>query len=185
MVNGNESKALIIYLSGDKRRFNKVYQLYEYFNNSYDVYIMITPFSDQSELRGKTTLLLNQYANVPDENIITEYYSTSTLTSALQIKKMIDLASFKNIYIVTSPYHILRSKKIFSDVFGKDLSNEFYFVHSDEKFNHIVKYASEIVKYIFYQLKLYKLYQKRYYRLLEVEYQEQSRGYSDDSKVEN
>jgi uncharacterized SAM-binding protein YcdF (DUF218 family) len=63
--------------------------------------------------------LINNY-KIPEKNIICENKSLNTLENALNSYKILKkLNIFKNIYIISSSYHIKRVKLIFNKIFNE------------------------------------------------------------------
>src|SRR5699024_10554925 len=112
-------KTLIVYLDGDYRRFKTVADIYKKFKDG-DAHILITSFNDNNQLRGKIDLLNDNYDFIDESHILTEYYSTSTYNNAIEIEEILKKINYGHIIIVTSQYHIYRTRLIFKDRFKND-----------------------------------------------------------------
>lgn len=148
-----KDNSIIIYLAGNPKRFDIVYELYLQNPNNH---VLISSFNDYSPLRGNKTLLKQCYFDLKPEQVITEYFSTSTYNSALEISKILKKFEFDQLYIVTSDYHIYRTKLIFDKILSE---YHLYYVPMKEKYK-TKNYISEMIKFILYFFKSYKFYTK-------------------------
>ena len=151
-----ENKTLIVYLDGDYRRFKAVADLYQRFDSG-DAHILITSFNDDNELRGNIDLLNSKYDFIDEQHILTEYYSTTTYNNAIEIEEILKRLNYGHIIIVTSQYHIQRTKLIFNQRFK--YSNRFKFLGVQHD-TTMTEYASEVVKLGLYLMKNYKFFTK-------------------------
>ena len=151
-----ENKALIVYLDGDYRRFKAVADLYTRFDPG-DAHILITSFNDDNELRGQIDLLNSNYDFIVERHILTEYYSTTTYNNAIEIEEILKQLNYGHVIIVTSQYHIHRTKLIFRDRFKNSSCFKFIGVNH---YTTITEYGSEVVKLVLYLMKNYKLFTK-------------------------
>ena len=151
-----ENKTLIVYLDGDYRRFKAVADLYQSFDSG-DAHILITSFNDQNELRGQIDLLNSNYDFIDERHILTEYYSTTTYNNAIEIEEILKRLNYGHVIVVTSQYHIFRTKMIFKDRFKYNDKFKFVGVHHDTT---VLEYASEVVKLGLYLMRNYKFFTK-------------------------
>lgn len=114
--NHNESdkpeKADVIIMlgGGDKGRMEKAAELY---HAGYADYVMITP--ESADIYPQST----EFAvalGIPEDAIIEEYEATSTYTNAVESLKLMDEHGFDSALVVTSDYHLKRSKLIYDRV---------------------------------------------------------------------
>ena len=101
---------VIIMLGGDGGRLEKAAELY---HNGYADYVMISP--EIESIRSQST----EYAielGIPKSAIIEEHKATSTYTNATETMKLMEEYSFDSALVVTSDYHLKRSKMIYDRV---------------------------------------------------------------------
>ena len=101
---------VIIMLGGDSGRLEKSAELY---HNGYADYVMISP--EIESIRSQST----EYAielGIPQSAIIEEDNATSTYTNATETMKLMEEYSFDSALVVTSDYHLKRSKMIYDRV---------------------------------------------------------------------
>lgn len=99
---------VIIMLGGDDQgRLQKAAELY---HAGYSDYVMISPIMDEfySQSRGFANVL-----GIPDEAIIEEIEATSTYTNATLTLDMMKELEMDSALVVTSDWHLKRSKMIF------------------------------------------------------------------------
>lgn len=149
-------KTLIVYLDGDYRRFKTVADIYKKFKDG-DAHILITSFNDNNQLRGKIDLLNDNYDFIDESHILTEYYSTSTYNNAIEIEEILKKINYGHIIIVTSQYHIYRTRLIFKDRFKNDSRFKFIGVNHHTT---MVECISEIIKLGLYFMRNYKFFTK-------------------------
>lgn len=167
----NIDKTLIVYLAGDLTRFKKVYNLYKSFPKK-EALILITSFNDDSKLRGEKSLLKEPYDNeIDEEDVLTEYYATTTYTGAIELRKILDHYAFRKVIIVTSSYHLFRTKLIFEKVLKK---KNLTFMPVNHKYNKRI-IGVEVCKTLLYLLKSYKIYTKNNYHYNQNMYSDMSR----------
>lgn len=151
-----EDKTLIVYLDGDYRRFSAVANLY----NTYDygkAHILITSFNDHNQLRGTVDLLNSKYDHIDETHILTEYFSTTTYNNAIEIQQILSRLNYGTVVIVTSQYHIFRTKLVFNNVFNRTKYLNFVGVNHQTT---LLEYSSEMVKLGLYLLKNYRFFTK-------------------------
>src|SRR5699024_6068182 len=112
-----ENKTLIVYIDGDYRRFKAVADLYQDFDFG-KAHILITSFNDDNELRGTKDLLNSSYNYIDERHILTEFFSTTTYNNAVEIQQILSRLDYSYVIIVTSQYHIFRTRMIFNKVFN-------------------------------------------------------------------
>ena len=107
-------------------------------NKGYEIYInhekptIITcgwDYRDDSDIKISDAMRdhLNQKYNIPFDKIISEPSSKDTVGDAVFTRKnIIQKNKFKRIAIVTSSYHLFRSKEIFKFVYGDSYELIFY-----------------------------------------------------------
>ena len=101
---------VIIMLGGDGGRLEKAAELY---HNGYADYVMISP--EIESIRSQST----EYAielGIPQSAIIEEHKATSTYTNATETLKLMGKYDFNSALVVTSDYHLKRSKMIYDRV---------------------------------------------------------------------
>src|SRR5699024_1164802 len=112
-----ENKTLIVYLDGDYRRVKAVADLYQKFDYG-KAHILITSFNDENELRRTKDLLNSTYDYIDERHILTEYFSTTTYNNAVEIQQILSRLNYSHVIIVTSQYHIFRTRMIFNKEFN-------------------------------------------------------------------
>lgn len=162
---------LIVYLAGDIRRFEKVYEIYK--NNNKTSKILITSFNEDSPLRANNSLLVDKYKSISEKDILTEYYSTSTYTEAVELKKILELYEFNEIIIITSKYHMIRTKLIFNKVCSNWKIK--YISANGTPTNHILRTVQETLKLMLFFMKSYKFFTKNNIVYSQNKYSYQSR----------
>ncbi len=107
-------------------------------NKGYEVYInhekpfIITcgwDYRDDSDIKISDAMrdYLNKKYNIPLEKIISEPNSKDTVGDAVFTRRnIVEKNNFKNIAIVTSSYHLFRSKEIFKFVYGNCFKLSFF-----------------------------------------------------------
>ncbi|RHW39551.1 YdcF family protein [Lysinibacillus yapensis] len=143
---------VIIVLSGGSERLEKAAGLY---HSGYADYVLLTNSNASGTTKEKAMAL-----GIPENALIMEGKATSTYTNALFAKDKIDKYSFNSAIVVTSDYHIRRTKLSFDRVF-KDSQMEFVYVASASN-GEIGQFSNkkalrEYIKLIGYILGLYKL----------------------------
>lgn len=147
---------VIIMLGGDQGRLQKAAELY---HSGYADYVMISPIMDEfySQSRGFANVL-----GIPDEAIIEETEATSTYTNATLTLEMMEELDMDSAVVVTSDWHLKRSKIIFERVNENDFALTYVAALSDEGEKwHERSYARilwfrEFYKIWGYRLGLYK-----------------------------
>lgn len=156
MLERYEDKVLIVYLDGDYRRFQTVADIYSRFAYG-EAHILITSFNDYNELRGAKDLINSEYDDIDERHILTEYFSTTTYNNAVEIQQILFRVNYGSVIIVTSQYHLFRTRLIFNNVFNNP--RNFQFVGVDHS-TTLYEYSSEIVKIGLYLMKNYKFFTK-------------------------
>lgn len=106
-----EKADIIIMLGGgDKGRMEKAAELY---HEGYAEYVMITPAMDTIYPQSTEFALK---LGIPEDVIIEEHDATSTYTNATESLKIMDDYNFDSALVVTSDYHLKRSKMIYDRV---------------------------------------------------------------------
>lgn len=101
---------IIMLGGGDKGRMEKAAELY---HQGYAEYVMITPESE--DIYAQSTEFALELG-IPEDAIIEEYKATSTYTNAIESLKLMDEYGFDSALVVTSDYHLKRSKMIYDRV---------------------------------------------------------------------
>lgn len=105
-----KSDVIIMLGGGDKGRMEKAAELY---HEGYAEYVMITP-AIASLYPQSTEFALE--LGIPEEAIIEEHVATSTYTNATESLRIMDEKGFDSALVVTSDYHLKRSKMIYDRV---------------------------------------------------------------------
>nr|WP_068130001.1 YdcF family protein [Nosocomiicoccus ampullae] len=101
---------IIMLGGGDKGRMEKAAELY---HEGYADYVIITP--ESKDIYPQSTEFAVELG-IPEDAIIKEYEATSTYTNAVESFKIMDEYSFDSALVVTSDYHLKRSKLIYDRV---------------------------------------------------------------------
>ncbi|MFH1453970.1 MAG: YdcF family protein [Armatimonadota bacterium] len=98
----------------------------------------------------------------PEDKIIIHQSPSSTYEEAVISKKIMDANNFTSAVVVTSPFHIYRSKKVFDKVFGDKKyrlyfsypEDDSYLIHSwwIDEYSTVILF-NEYVKIIWYKIK--------------------------------
>lgn len=147
-----KADVIIMLGGGDKGRMEKAAELY---HEGYADYIIITPESE--DIYPQSTAFVVELG-IPEDAIIEEYEATSTYTNAVESFKIMDEHGFDSALVVTSDYHLKRSKLIYDRVSdGKyDLKYIAALGTGGEKWNER-SYADRIWFSEFYKLWGYRL----------------------------
>ena len=105
-----KADVIIMFGGGDKGRMEKAAELY---HTGYADYVIITPESE--EIYPQSTEFAIELG-IPEDAIIEEYQATSTYTNAVESFKLMDQYDFDSGLVVTSDYHLKRSKMIYDRV---------------------------------------------------------------------
>lgn len=95
-------------LSGDNDRLDKAISLY---NSGYGEYLLL---SNSDYLNVEKAI----NRGISRDSIILEDKATNTYTNALYTKEIMKKNNLKSAIVVTSEYHIMRSKYIFNKVYN-------------------------------------------------------------------
>lgn len=146
---------VIIVLSGDRGRLEKAISLYE---KGYAKSIMLsTPVGFESKLKDQLR------KEVPRDNFIMENHASTTYTNATYTKQLAMKHHFKSAIVVSSDYHIRRTKLVFDRVY-KDTGMKLTYVSSTKDHKQpwfmdgleVKVTLSEYVKLVGYYFELYK-----------------------------
>lgn len=151
------SKADVIIMlgGGDTGRMEKAAELY---HEGYAEYVMITPVSEDIYPQSKALAL---ELGIPEAAIIEEHEATSTYTNATESLEIMDEWGFGSALVVTSDYHLKRSKMIYGRVGGGDYDFKYIAALSadgkawDERSYSNRIWFSELYKLWGYRLGLY------------------------------
>ncbi|WP_411843789.1 YdcF family protein [Salinicoccus sp. HZC-1] len=147
---------LIVMLGGDGGRMEKAAELYR---EGYADSVLITPIVESNAL-SQSTALAKEYG-IPEEALVKEYEATSTYTNAsitIDIMKENDMTSA---LIVTSDYHVKRSKYIYDKLNDEGFEFRYIPALSDEGekwyegSGAFYVWRSELIKLWAYRLGLY------------------------------
>ena len=105
-----KADVIIMLGGGDKGRMEKAAELY---HEDYADYVIITP--ESKDIYPQSTEFAMELG-IPEDAIIEEYEATSTYTNAVESFKIMDEHSFDSALVVTSDYHLKRSKLIYDRV---------------------------------------------------------------------
>ncbi|MFC3901134.1 YdcF family protein [Aliicoccus persicus] len=152
-----EADVIVMLGGGNEDRITKAAELY---HDGYADYVMITPLSD-NPLHYQSVEDAVRHG-ISERQLIHEYDATSTYTNATRTADKMREHGFTSALIVTSDYHMKRSKLIFDRV--NDGSFEFTYIPalSTEGERWIERdyalriWASEFVKMWGYRFGLYK-----------------------------
>lgn len=147
-----KADVIIMLGGGDKGRMEKAAELY---HEGYADYVIITPESE--DIYPQSTEFAVELG-IPEDAIIEEYEATSTYTNAVESFKIMDEHGFDSALVVTSDYHLKRSKLIYDRVGDGqyDLSYIAALGAGGEKWNER-SYADRIWFSEFYKLWGYRL----------------------------
>ncbi len=148
----------IILLSGNEGRFKEALKLY---NEGYANRIIISPISSTNK-NSIQHRYMRKYKVNPDI-FIEDYYATSTYTNATETKKIMNSYQFDSAIVVTSDYHMKRTRYIFEKEYGFEY--ELYFSSATNRYGeHWYEtdawyeiWFSEFYKMLGYRLRLYKV----------------------------
>src|SRR5699024_6485569 len=93
---------------GDGGRMEKTAELYK---AGYADHVLITPVVETEELSQSTALAVEY--GIPEEALIKDYEADSTYTNAAVTMDIMEEHGFDSALVVTSDYHVKRSKYIF------------------------------------------------------------------------
>lgn len=105
-----KADVIIMLGGGDKGRMEKAAELY---HEGYADYVIITP--ESADIYPQSTEFAVELG-IPEDAIIEEYEATSTYTNAVESFKLMDEHGFDSALVVTSDYHLKRSKLIYDRV---------------------------------------------------------------------
>lgn len=98
----------------------------ELYHAGYAEFVLITPVVESDSLSQSTKLALEY--GIPKEALIKEYEASSTYTNATITMEIMEDHGFDSALVVTSDYHVKRSKYIFDKL--NDGSFEFKYIAS-------------------------------------------------------
>ncbi|WP_017548173.1 YdcF family protein [Salinicoccus carnicancri] len=99
---------VIVMLGGDGGRMEKTADLYK---AGYADHVLITPVVE-TETLSQSTALAVEYG-IPESALIKDYEADSTYTNATITMDIMEAQGFHSALVVTSDYHVKRSKYIF------------------------------------------------------------------------
>lgn len=105
-----KADVIIMLGGGDAGRMEKAAELY---HASYADYVMITP--ESADIYPQSTEFALELG-IAEDAIIEEYKATSTYTNATESLMLMDEYDFDSALVVTSDYHLKRSKMIYDRV---------------------------------------------------------------------
>lgn len=112
---------VIIVLSGDSGRLEKAAALYK---EGYASYVLLTRANEKEVNVGNAVKL-----GIPENRLILDEKATSTYTNALYSKSLMEKYEFTSAIIVSSDYHMRRTKLTFDKVY-QDTNIEITYVAS-------------------------------------------------------
>ena len=101
---------IIMLAGGDAGRMEKAADLY---HEGYADYVIVSPIFESYPPQSKAYAL---ELGIRDESLIEEYNASSTYTNATITLKMMEEYGFDSALVVTSDYHLKRSKMIFERI---------------------------------------------------------------------
>ncbi|WP_051220453.1 YdcF family protein [Jeotgalicoccus marinus] len=105
-----QADVIIMLGGGDKGRMQKAAELY---HDNYADYVIISPV--RKHIYPQTIEFATELG-IPESAIIEEHDATSTYTNATETLKLMDEYEFDSALVVTSDYHLKRSKMIYDRV---------------------------------------------------------------------
>lgn len=152
-----KSDTIIILGGGDQGRVQQAARLYE---SGYADNVIITPVEERYTSEELVTIL--RHYGFSEEDITVEEESTSTYSNAQETIEIMDSKNFDSALVVTSDYHIKRSKIAFERV--NDESKEFHYIAATnlegekwhEREDAYKHWFNEFIKVWGYRLGLYK-----------------------------
>lgn len=105
-----KADVIIMLGGGDKGRMEKAAELYR---EGYAEHVMITPVIESISTQSTEFAL---ELGIPEDAIIEEHNATSTYTNATESLKIMNEKGFDSALVVTSDYHLKRSKMIYDRV---------------------------------------------------------------------
>lgn len=153
------SDTIIILGGGDQGRVKQAAMLYE---SGYVDNVIITPVEERYTSQELITIL--SYYGFDEEDITVEEESTSTYSNAEKTIEIMENKNFDSALVVTSDYHIKRSKIAFERL--NDESKEFHYIPATnlagekwyEREDAHKHWFNEFVKVWGYRLGLYKFF---------------------------
>lgn len=148
---------VIVVLSGGEGRLQKGAKL---FHDGYGDFVLLSNSTVQSNTTAEAIAL-----GIPDDRILEEDKATSTYTNAVYAKELINQNNFRSAIIVSSDFHMRRTKLIFDRIF-KDTDIQLLYIPSntnwfsknrwwEEKFSRRIV-INEWIRIVGYQFYLYK-----------------------------
>lgn len=101
---------IIMLGGGDKGRMQKAAELY---HDNYADYVIISPVRKNIYPQSKEFAM---ELDIPESAIIEEHNATSTYTNATETLKLMNEHEFDSALVVTSDYHLKRSKMIYDRI---------------------------------------------------------------------
>ncbi len=141
---------------GDLELFSRVKKAVEIWKKYECDYIIFSgghTGGDKSEAEAMKSIALD--LKVPEDAIILEDKSKNTVENALYVKKIIERMEPDIIYVVTSPYHLPRTKIVFERVLKR---HTMYFIPSsypydfEKLLSHFTKETLKLVRIVLFGL---------------------------------
>ncbi|MBM7610041.1 uncharacterized SAM-binding protein YcdF (DUF218 family) [Lysinibacillus composti] len=142
---------VIIVLSGDEGRLAKGAQLY---NEGYADYVLLTKANEEFITKEEAINF-----GIPESQIILEEEATSTYTNATYAKLLLEEHQFNSSIVVSSDYHMRRTKLSFERVFkGSDMELTYVAapLHGEVGEISIQTAIKEYIKLVGYTLGMYR-----------------------------
>ncbi|MCD2136480.1 YdcF family protein [Salinicoccus halitifaciens] len=118
-----EADVILMLGGGDGGRMMKAAELY---HEGYSDYVVISPALDEYYTQSVQFAL---DLGIPESAIIEELVATSTYTNATETMDIMEARDFQSALVVTSDYHLKRSKLIYDRVNSNDYDNKFDFTY--------------------------------------------------------
>lgn len=152
----NESDLIVLLGGGDEGRMAKAAELYK---EGYSDKVLITPVRVSKEAKQSVDLA-NEHG-IPTEDLITEEDASSTYKNATITMDIMDKYDMDSAMIVTSDYHIKRSKFVFEEENSRELDFSYIAALSDDgerwyESEHALYYwITELIKNAGYRVGMY------------------------------
>ncbi len=118
-----QADVILMLGGGDQGRMQKAAELY---HDGYSDYVVISPAMDELYSQSKQFAL---DLGIQEAAIIEEEYATSTYTNATATMEIMEANDFESALVVTSDYHLKRSKLIYDRVNNNQYDNHFDFTY--------------------------------------------------------
>lgn len=143
-IAGNDEKVdVIVVLTGGDGRIDTAVRL---FQEGYGKKLVLSGVNESATLKS---ILGSKFESLDTSNILIDRKSKNTVENAIETKRIIEDSNIKSIMIVTSKFHMVRSKYLFSNYGTDGVKYSYYPVDGGEG---LTAKFSEFVKYYYYYL---------------------------------